>query len=92
MSSLEEFDIGDTPTITGNFSVSGVSTDPTTVTLSVTDPLGVTTTYTGAQIAKTSTGNYTKDIPVNTAGEWVAVWSGTGSVSASGSVRFAVRR
>ena len=70
-------------TLTNTFQVAGVDTDPTTVTLVVTDPLGVATTYTyaGATITKTATGVYTKDIPCATAGLWTFVWVGTGAAS-----------
>lgn len=70
-------------TLTNTFQVAGVDTDPTTITLVVTDPLGVATTYThaGATITKTATGIYTKDIPCTEAGLWTYVWIGTGAAS-----------
>lgn len=70
-------------TLSNTFEVSGVETDPTTVTLVVTDPLGTATTYThaGATITKTATGVYTKDIPCAEAGLWTGVWIGTGAAS-----------
>jgi hypothetical protein len=70
-------------TLGNTFSVSGTATDPTTVSLAVTDPTGTTTTYTyaGATITKTATGVYTKDIACSTAGTWTAVWTGTGTAS-----------
>lgn len=70
-------------TLTNTFQVAGVNTDPTTITLVVTDPLGVATTYThaGATITKTATGIYTKDIPCTEAGLWTYVWTGTGAAS-----------
>jgi hypothetical protein len=70
-------------TLTNTFQVASVNTDPTTITLVVTDPVGVATTYTyaGATITKTATGIYTKDIPCTTAGLWTYVWVGTGAAS-----------
>lgn len=70
-------------TIGNTFAVSGVNTDPTTVSLTITDPDGTATTYTyaGATITKTSTGIYTKDIPCSTAGVWLYLWVGTGAAS-----------
>lgn len=70
-------------TLTNTFTVNGVATDPTTVSLVVTDPTGVSLTYTyaGAQITKSSTGKYTKDIQCSVAGEWSYQWIGTGSAS-----------
>lgn len=82
--------MGDTPTLTADFSVSDVATDPTAVTLEVTDPSGNTDVYSDA--TQTAVGAYAKDVTVDEAGEWVAVWRGTGAVSATGTVRFAVRR
>lgn len=70
-------------TLTNTFKVSGVATDPTAISLAVTDPLGVTTTYTyaGGTITKSSTGVYTKDIACATPGTWSYVWTGTGTAS-----------
>ncbi len=70
-------------TLTNTFSVSGTPTDPTTVSLAVTDPLGVTTTYTwaGGTVTRTGTGVFTKDIPCATAGTWSYEWTGTGAAS-----------
>lgn len=70
-------------TLANTFTVAGVATDPTTVSLDVTDPTGSTTTYTyaGGQITKVSTGKYTKDIASSADGEWQYVWTGTGPAS-----------
>jgi hypothetical protein len=70
-------------TLTNTFSVSGTPTDPTTVSLAVTDPDGVTTTYTwaGGTVTRTGTGAFTKDIACATAGTWTYVWTGTGTAS-----------
>src|SRR3954467_12903300 len=57
-------------------------TDPTTVTLTVTDPDGTAVTYTyPATIVKVSTGVYTKDVSCPKPGQWQYVWTGTGTVS-----------
>lgn len=66
------------------FRVSGVATDPTAVTLVVTDPLGVATTYnypTPSTITRNGAGDYEKEIPCATAGTWAYVWTGTGAAS-----------
>lgn len=70
-------------TLTNTFKVSGVATDPTAISLAVTDPLGTTTTYTyaGLTITKTGTGAYSKDVSCPTPGKWLAVWTGTGTAS-----------
>jgi hypothetical protein len=68
-------------TLTNTFTVAGVATDPTTVTLIVTDPEATATTYTFAlaEITKTATGVYTKNITCSIAGEWQYEWVGTGT-------------
>jgi hypothetical protein len=70
-------------TLTNTFSVTGVPTDPTTVSLAITDPTGTTTTYTYAasQITRSATGVYTKDITCSTAGQWTYTWTGTGTAA-----------
>lgn len=70
-------------TLSNTFSVDGTATDPTTVSLVVTDPLGAATTYTyaGGEITRTGTGAYRKDIPCSEPDEWQYVWTGTGTAS-----------
>lgn len=70
-------------TLTNTFTVAGVATDPTAVSLTVTDPTQTSTTYTygAAQITKTGTGVYTKDIPCTIAGTWTYEWVGTAAAS-----------
>jgi hypothetical protein len=70
-------------TLTNTFKVSGTATDPTTVSLIVTDPTGAATTYTYAlsEITKSGTGVYTKDVACSTAGDWSYEWVGTGTAS-----------
>lgn len=67
-------------TLTNTFSVDGTPTDPDTVSLVITDPTGSATTYTfaDAEITKTSTGVYTKDITCSVAGTWQFEFVGTG--------------
>lgn len=69
--------------LTNTFAVSGVATDPTTVTLVVTSPSMTATTYTYAasQITKDSTGVYHKDIACIEDGVWQYLWVGTGAAS-----------
>jgi hypothetical protein len=69
-------------TLTNTFSVDGTPTDPTTITLAVTDPQGAATPYTfaAAEITKLSTGVYRKDIACSIAGTWTYRWTGTGTV------------
>lgn len=73
----------ETATLSNTFTLNNVATDPGTISLAVTDPLGATSTYTfaGAQITRTSAGVYWKEIPVSTAGEWTYLWTGTSPVA-----------
>lgn len=76
--------VGDTVRIGNTFSVDDVNTDPTTVTLLVTDPSGNTEgtyTYAGSTITKTATGVYHKDLTVDEAGLWTVKWTGTGTAA-----------
>jgi len=72
-------------TVSTVFSVNGTPTDPTTVTLIVTDPDGQANTYTyaGGTVTKDSTGTYHKDVSCasTTPGLWTAVWVGTTAAS-----------
>lgn len=65
------------------FQVDGVDTDPATVTLTVTPPSGtpVSYTYAAAEIQRTSTGHYRKDVTCDEAGEWSYTWTGTGAAT-----------
>jgi hypothetical protein len=66
------------------FTVGGVATDPTTVTLKIEEPDGteVSYTYAAAQITRASAGSYYKDVTVDQAGTHTYRWVGTGAVAA----------
>lgn len=72
-------------TVSNTFKVAGVAADPTTISLVITDPAGAATTYTyaAAQITRTGTGAYTKDIACASTpgGTWQYVWVGTGAAA-----------
>lgn len=68
-------------TLTNTFTVNGVATNPTTVTLVVTDPAGASTTYNTGDLTNPSTGVYSKNTPCTAAGLWTYVWTGTGTAS-----------
>jgi len=76
---------GDCPRLQCYFYVSSSLTDPSTVTLKVEDPSGNIDTYTYAlaEITKSSTGNYYKDVTVDEEGTWKYRWAGTGTVVAA---------
>jgi hypothetical protein len=91
---MNEYDYGDTVTMRVDFKVDDTLTDPTTVTLTVTDPSGDATSYTysGAEVTKDATGEYSKALACSESGEWTYRWTGTGAVAAVGTKRFAIRR
>src|SRR4030066_180526 len=70
------YDKGKTIRLSALFTVGGVATDPTTVTLKVKKPRGgiVTYTYALAEITKDSTGNYHKDVVGHEAGTRYHQW------------------
>jgi hypothetical protein len=73
-------------TLSNTFRVAGAATDPTTVTLTVVDPLGDDTVYTqaGGDFTHTpASGAYSIDIPCTTVGLWTYRWEGTGAASDS---------
>jgi hypothetical protein len=69
--------------LTNVWTVAGTPTDPTAVSLVVTDPAGaqVTYTYAGSQITKVSTGKYTINVGCLLDGLWSYVWIGTGTAA-----------
>ena len=73
----------DLAVLTNTFSVSGTPTDPSTVSVVVTDPEGNQTTYTYAaeQITCTSAGVYQLNVECTTDGLWSYVWIGTGTAA-----------
>lgn len=71
-------------TLSNTFAVNGVATDPGTVSLVVTDPLGTATTYAYGglgTITKVATGEYSQQVACVTDGLWSYVWIGTGACS-----------
>lgn len=75
---------GDTVVITNTFSVSGTPTDPTAITVVLTDPDGDATTYTSgvdSEVTNPSTGVYTLTVAVDAPGLWQFVWTGTGTAA-----------
>jgi hypothetical protein len=62
-------------TLQNIFKVSGVPTDPTVVTLTITDPTGAQTTPSTTHV---STGTFTANVACTIAGVWTYLWEGTG--------------
>jgi hypothetical protein len=70
--------------------INGTPADPSTVAVTVTDPVGTSTiyTYAGAQVVKDSAGNYHYDLTtagVTDAqlGYWIYAWVTTGTPAAA---------
>lgn len=80
---MDRYVAGDVVTLGNTFRVASTATDPTTVSLAVTNPAGTTTTYTyaAAEITKSATGVYSKNITASTAGIWRYTWTGTGAAA-----------
>lgn len=85
---------GQTVTLSCKFTLSGLDTDPDTVSLVVMDPESITTTYTYAlaEISKTSTGDYSKEVNFDMEGTWRYRWVSTGAVAAATEGEIEVKR
>jgi|SRR5215831_17776912 len=64
--------------ITATFTVGGVLTDPTTVTLTITDPSGTQTTPSPTHL---STGKYSYAAACTAEGQWSYTWDGSGAAA-----------
>lgn len=87
------YDKGDSVRLTATFTVDSVPTDPTTVTLKVKNPAGVTTTYTYglAELTKSSTGVYYREVTVDDDGMYYYRFEGTGTCIAASEGQLKVR-
>ena len=104
MSTQSGYEVNDTVRLWGTFKAAswvvtdGVPaatytlTDPTTVTLTIKTPGGVSTAYTyaGGGVTKDSTGVFYRDVVFSEAGTWYAEWAGTGAAAGVQTVRFRV--
>lgn len=86
------YNLGTAVTVSTIFSVSSTNTDPTTITLEITDPSANTDTYTYAlsQVVKDATGQYSKEFTPDEAGLWRYRWVGTGAVIAANMSKFRI--
>jgi hypothetical protein len=91
---INTYDKGDTIRLWAYFKVNSVYTDPTAVTLRVKNAAGTVSVYTYAlaEITKSSTGIYYKDVSLTDDGIWYYRFEGTGTVAAAGEYQFEVRR
>lgn len=92
---MNTHDIGDLVQVDATeITVAGVPTDPTTLSLTVTDPTGSATVYiygTDAELVKDSVGNYHADLLPTLAGRWAYLWGGTGAATFGEEGAFYVR-
>ena len=74
---------GSTKRFNATITISGTLTDPGTLTLKIKEygQATVTYTYAGAQITKTSTGVYYKDVVLTYAGKTIYQWVTTGTAA-----------
>ena len=71
---------GDTVEVYRTITNNGIRVDPTTLTLTVTSPTAVVTTYTyptSANLTRVETGKYQAALSVNAAGIWQYTWTST---------------
>lgn len=87
------FDVGDSAKVQTTFTVGGTATDPTTVTLKWKLPSGTVNTYTyaAAEITRSDTGVYYKELDITTSGTHTIRWEGTGTAKTAGEDSFTVR-
>lgn len=91
---MNAYDIGDVVRLTGTFTVSGVATDPSTVSLVIRRPDGVKTTLvygTDAALERTGAGAFRCDYsPVVAGVHWYRFYS-TGTAKAAEEESFTVK-
>ena len=74
---MTRLDIGSAPTLQATFrDADGVLVDPSTVTLTVEDPAGTETAWTGGDLTHPSTGVYRRVVELDQAGNWRWRWVG----------------
>lgn len=81
---MDNLNVGDVVRLRAVFSALGVNADPTTITLEVQSPSGITYTYTyaGGDVVKEATGIYYYDLSVDEAKWWTYEWTAAGTVEA----------
>lgn len=82
------YNMGTAVQVSVTFSVSSTNTDPTTVTLEITDPSGNTDTYSTTDLTNSAVGVYSKTVTPDEAGYWKYRFAGTGAVIAANSYKF----
>lgn len=84
---INQYDQGSLVRVSATFTVNGVVTDPTGITLTVSKQDGTTATYTFAasQVTRDSAGKYHVDLDTTggVRGPWRYEWSGTAPAQAA---------
>ena len=82
---MESFDVNQNIKLMGTFTLGGVATDPTDVSLKVLDPDGTETTYlfSEAELTRDGAGIYSLELVVALEGVYHYGWQGTGTVQAA---------
>jgi hypothetical protein len=90
MPQITHGDVGDNWVPQATFTVGGVATDPTTVTVKIRDPAGTISTLGpvsgatgGGGIVRVSAGVFNTIVPITAAGYWYANFTGTGAAAAA---------
>lgn len=88
----DRFVVGDSVHLENSFYVGTTLTDPTAISLAITNPSGTTATYTYAasEITRSSTGVYYRNHTATEDGVWEFTWTATGTVADISSGSFTV--
>lgn len=86
------YNLGTAVLLECTFQVSSTNTDPSTITLAITDPGGNVDSYTygGGTVTKDATGQFSKEITPDERGYWKYTWIGTGSCAVVNSHKFII--
>jgi len=86
--------VGQSKLLKSTFTVLGVATDPTSITLDIINPANeqVNYTYAGGDLTKDSTGTYERNVTFDSQGTWRWRWAGTGACTAACEDSISVRR
>lgn len=88
---MNRYPLGSHPVITGVFTDEvGERDDPTTVTLTVTDPTGAATVHPEGDLQNPSVGLWSYVIDATILGTWTYEWAGVGGLEATGSGQLSV--
>lgn len=87
---MDQLEVGEAITVEAEFVTAGTLTDPTTVTLTLTDPSGTVSTVAQGSLTHTGTGKWAYTFTPSSIGVWIYRFDGTGTVLAGTTGYFAV--